>query len=327
MGRGPVLGQGGAPAIVLALALALALAPASPSAGDSPRRQAPNNTFRASLISECVPVRDRAGTPALGFDGMRLPFELATGDEPGTRPRCRPDELRLLRLESLSIAGERTYVRRGGCALPCVVRQATVHVPASAFEQRVGLLPRSARGGNGAPMAGCRRTVHGAPQRVTATLRRMFYKTPAELHRRRNAGRSGGAGARWSNYGNPGATYAADGRVATDYNDLLWNLPRTRRGVLPGGGIIRATLPAGTPLSLCAGQRLRLPSFDRSGTRTGSVNFGYAKVRGASPAGGSYTIHGWVLLGYRYRDRRYTSTIAVAPPPPEAPATVTSGAP
>lgn len=322
MGRRRVLREGCATAIALALALTLT----PPSAGDS-AREAPNHKFRASLISECVPVRDRAATPALGFDGTRLPFELATGDEPGTRPRCRSDELRLLRLQALSIAGERTYVRRGGCALPCVVRQATVHVQASAFRRRVSLLPRSARGGNGAPVAGCRRTVHSAPQRVTATLRRMFYKTPAELHRRRNAGRSGGAGARWSNYGNPGATYAAEGRVATDYNYLLWNLPRTRRGVLPGGGIIRATLPAGTPLSLCAGQRLRLPAFDRDGTRNGYVNFGYAKVRGASPAGGSYTIHGWVLLGYRYRDRRYTATITVEPPPAEVAATGASGAP
>ena len=299
-----MLRRGCAATSVLVLALALT----APSAGDTARRHAANNTFGASLISQCVAVRDRARTPALAFDGTPLPFELATGDEPGTRPRCRRDELRLLRLQALSIAGERTYVRRGGCALPCVVRQATVHVPASALKRRVSLLPHAARNGNGAAVAGCDRVVVNAPQHVTPTLRRMFYKTPAELRRRRNAGRSGGDGARWSNYGNPGATYASAGREATHYNYLLWNLPRTRRGLLAGGGIIRATLPAGMPLSLCAGERLRLPAFDRRGGRNGHVDFGYARVRGASPAGGSYTIHGWVLLGYRYRDRAYTAT-------------------
>ena len=92
----------------------------------------------------------------------------------------------------------------------------------------------------------------------------MYYKTPAELRRRRNAGRSGGDGARWSNYGDPGGTYAAGGRAATHYNYLLWNLPRTPRGLLPGGGIVQAILPAGTPLSLCRGERLTLPAFDRA---------------------------------------------------------------
>ncbi|MDQ3721808.1 MAG: hypothetical protein M3376_01795, partial [Actinomycetota bacterium] len=146
------------------------------------------------------------------------------------------------------------------------------------------------------------------PQHVGAALRRMYYKTPAELRRRRNAGRSGGDGARWSNYGDPGATYTLAGRAATHYNYLLWNLPRTRRGLLPGGGIVQAILPAGTRLSLCAGQRLTLPSFDRDGARNGHVDFGYATVRGASPADRSYAIYGWVLLGYRYEQQPYTAT-------------------
>ena len=44
-------------------------------------------------------------------------------------------------------------MRRGGCALPCVVRQPTVHVPASALARRVSLLPIAARNGNGAPVS------------------------------------------------------------------------------------------------------------------------------------------------------------------------------
>ena len=293
---------------------ALGLVLVASAAGDAAAGSTPNRTFRESLISECVAVRDPASTPALAFDGTRLPFELATGDEPGSRPRCRAGELRLLRLQALSIGGERAYVRRGGCALPCVVRQATVHVARSALRRPVRLLPIAARNGNGAARPDCRDTAYTAPQHVTSTLRRMFYKTPAELRRRRNAGRSGGDGARWSNYGDPGATYASGGRPATHYNYLLWNLPRTRRGLLPGGGIVRATLAAGTPVALCAGQRLRLPAFDRRGTRNGYVDWGYAKVRGASPAGGSYAIHGWVMEGYRYRDKPYTPTAASAPP-------------
>jgi len=288
---------------------------AGAGAGDSARRHAANATFRASLISQCVAVADPARTPALAFDATPLPFELATGAEPGTRPRCRRDELRLLRLQALSIGGERTYVRRGGCALPCVVRQATVHVPASSLQRPVSLLPVSARNGNGAPVAGCDRVAYNAPQHVGPALRRMYYKTPAELRRRRNAGRSGGDGARWSNYGNPGATYASGGRAASPYNYLLWNLPRARRGLLPGGGIIEATLPAGMRLSLCRGERLTLPAFDRRGTRNGHVNFGYAKVRGATPGSGSYAIFGWVLLGYRYMDEAYTATTMGGAPP------------
>ncbi|MEA2142010.1 MAG: hypothetical protein QOI64_440 [Solirubrobacteraceae bacterium] len=290
--------------------LALALAGAGDGAV-SPR--AANTTFRTSLISVCVPVRDRARTPALAFDATRLPFELATGDEPGTRPRCRRDELRLLRLQALSIGGERTYVRRGGCALPCRVRQATVHVPAGALADRVSLLPRTARNGNGAPVADCRHVAYNAPQHVGPALRRMYYKTPAELRRRRNAGRSGGDGARWSNYGDPGATYASAGRPATHYGYLLWNLPRTRRGLLPGGGIVEAILPAGRPLALCPGERLTLPSFDGAGARNGHVDFGYAQVRGTTAGGGSYAIYGWVLLGYRHRREPYTATTAPSP--------------
>ncbi|HEV2775880.1 MAG TPA: hypothetical protein VGV90_09840, partial [Solirubrobacteraceae bacterium] len=293
-------------------ALALLVVVAGPGASDAASPRAANNSFRASLISACVPVRNPASTPALAFDGARLPFELATGDEPGSRPRCRSGELRLLRLQALSIGGQRTYVRRGGCALPCVVRQATVHVAAAALKRPVRLLGVAARNGNGAAVGGCDRTVRNAPQHVTATLRRMFYKTPAELRRRRNAGRSGGDGARWSNYGNPGATYATAGRSPTPYNYLLWNLPRTPRGLLPGGGIVEAILPAGAPLALCAGERLRLAAFDRRGARNGHVDFGYARVRGASPSGGSYAIYGWVLLGYRYRAKPYTAT-TIAP--------------
>lgn len=289
------------------------LALAVGGAGGGVRPHAANKTFRASLISACVAVRDRVRTPALTFGGAPLPFELATGQEPGTRPRCRRDELRLLRLQSLSIGGERTYVRRGGCALPCRVRQATVHVPASALARPLGLLPKSARNGNGAPLPDCGDVAYNAPQHVGPALRRMYYKTPADLRRRRRAGRSGGDGARWSNYGDPGATYASGGRAATHYNYLLWNLPRTRRGLLPGGGIIEAILPAGMALSLCAGERLTLPSFDRGGARNGHVDFGYAKVRGTTATGGSYAIYGWVLLGYRYGQKPYTAT-TVGPP-------------
>jgi hypothetical protein len=299
---------GGAGAACASLLLALA------GAGDGAPRHAANASFRsAAPISACIAVRDRARTPALGFDGRTLAFALATGDEPGTRPRCRRGELRLLRLQALSIGGERTYVRRGGCALPCRVRQATVHVPASALAGRVGLLPMAARNGNGAPLAGCDRVVYNAPQHAGAALRRMYYKTPAELRRRRNAGRSGGDGARWSNYGDPGATYASAGHPATHYGYLLWNLPRTRRGLLPGGGIVEAILPAGRPLALCPGERLTLPSFDGAGARNGHVDFGYAQVRGTTAGGGSYAIYGWVLLGYRHRREPYTATTAPAP--------------
>jgi hypothetical protein len=139
----------------------------------------------------------------------------------------------------------------------------------------------------------------------------MFYKTPAELHERRNAGRSGGAGARWSNYGDPGRAYRSPAGRRASYNYLLWNLPRTASGLLPGGGIIRAVLRAGQPVALCAGQRVTLPAFDRAGAGNGEVTFAYARVQSAdSPA---YAIHGWVLAGYRYLDSPFVATVASRP--------------
>ena len=316
-----------AASIVLA-AVAASARPAAPAApageGGEPRRQAANTSFRAALISACLRAERPARVRALAFDGSRLPASVAAGQEPGSRPRCGRRELRVLRFEALRIGGERTYVRRGGCALPCVVRQATVHVPARAFAHRVRLLPRTARNGNGEPVSGCAQRARNAPQSAGRELRRMYYKTPAELRARRNAGRSGGIGASWSNYGDPGATYRSPAGRRAHYNYLLWNLPRMERGLLPGGGIVRAILRAGRPLLLCAGQRLTLPAFDRAGAANGEVVFGYARVRGASGRGrGSYAIHGWVLLGYRYLDRPFVWTVrrsspASSPPTPPA---------
>jgi hypothetical protein len=188
-----------------------------------------------------------------------------------------------------------------------VRRQATVHVPASALARPVGLLSRAARNGNGEPVAGCDVAARNAPQLAGLELRRMYYKTPAELRARRNAGHSGGSGASWSNYGDPGATSASPRGRRAHYNYLLWNLPRTGAGLLPGGGIVAAILRAGQPLALWPAERVSLPSFDRDGAVNGSVDVGYARVRSASRP--SYAIHGWVLLGYRYGGRAHVATV------------------
>jgi hypothetical protein len=284
---------------IVAAVVLLALA----SDGAAPRPHAANTALRASPISECVRAKHPARVRALTFDGAQLPASVAAGHEPGSRPRCRPGELRLLRFQALRIGGRRTYVRRGGCALPCVRRQPTVHVPASALARPVSLLARAARNGNGEPVAGCDVAAVDAPQLAGPELRRMYYKTPAELRARRNAGNSGGIGASWSNYGDPGATYRSPGGRRAHYNYLLWNLPRTPAGLLPGGGIVEAVLRAGQPLALCPDERVTLPSFDGDGRPNGEVDFGYARVRSG------YSIYGWVLLGYRYTSTTTGSTI------------------
>lgn len=299
---------GRAAAAVALVAVTVAPVRASAPAGDHVGPAAANRGFAASPISACVRARRPARVRAVALDGTRLPRSVAAGHEPGSRPRCRRDELRVLRFEALRIGGERTYVRRGGCALPCVVRQATVHVPAAALAGAVALLPRAARNGNGEPVAGCDTAARAAPQRVGHALARMYYKTPAELRRRRNAGRSGGAGASWANYGDPGATYRSPAGRRAHYTYLLWNLPRTADGLLPGGGIVRAVLRAGRTVALCPGARLTLPAFDRGGAPNGHVDFGYARVRNRAPGGGSYAVHGWVLLGYRHREEAYVAT-------------------
>jgi hypothetical protein len=280
------------------------LAPAA--AGDRDVTHAPNHAFAASDVSACLRARNPGHVRALALDGARLPFDVAAGHEPGTRPRCGRGELRLLRLQALDVGGERTYVRRGGCQLPCIVPQPTVHVPARAFARPLDLLPASARNGNGAPLEACDERVRNAPQRAGRALRRMYYKTPAELRRRRNAGRSGGDGPRWSNYGDPGARYRSGRRGAAHYNYVLWNLPRTATGMLPGGGLVRAIVRAGEPLALCRGERIELPAFDVRGTSNGSVLFGYARVRSGAP--GARALHGWVLLGYRYAHEPFVAT-------------------
>jgi hypothetical protein len=179
-------GFAAAAAVATAAVPAALVTLAGASAGDGElRAHAANHPFRASLISVCVRARHPERVRALSFGGAQLPASVATGHEPGSHPRCRRDELRLLRFEALPIAGRRTYVRRGGCALPCVRRQATVHVPARALARPVHLLSRSARNANGEPVAGCDAAALTAPQRVGAELRHMYYKTPAELERRR----------------------------------------------------------------------------------------------------------------------------------------------
>jgi hypothetical protein len=121
----------------------------------------------------------------------------------------------------------------------------------------------------------------------------MFYKRPGDL-----PGRSI-AGARWSNYGDQSRRFG--GRP---YGYLLWNLPRTATGVLPGGGIVQAVLSQGQPLLLCDVAELTLASFDARGRRNGSVRFAYAAVRD-----GDARIYGWVMRGYRRAGRPFTSTL------------------
>ncbi|HEU0315682.1 MAG TPA: hypothetical protein VFR49_00045, partial [Solirubrobacteraceae bacterium] len=264
MGRPARLG------ILLAVALlaaGLALAPGRTAGGMAPAASY-DNPLRTSAIDRCVRPTRPAGIAAYAFDGARLPFTVATGHEPGTRPRCRAGELRILALAALTIDGQPAYVRRGGCAEPCRVRQPTVHVLARDLSGPVRLLAASARGGDGAPAPGCSRAARAAPARAGSDLGRMYYKTPAEIrgtHRRTGVI---GPGARWSNYGDPGRRF----HPRADYGYLLWNLPRRADGsLLPGGGIVEAVIAEGDPVALCAVAPLTLPSFDARGARNGAV--------------------------------------------------------
>lgn len=255
---------------------------------------APNRTM-SGRVSTCVRPR-RARLQALTSDGRVLPFRIAAGD----RPRCRNGTLRILRIEPIEIAGEATFVRRGGCDRPTRAarcrRQPTAHVQARDLAA-VPVQP-ARRNGNGAPAGSCTREAVTTPGTVRRELGRMFYKRPSDL-----PGRSV-AGALWSNYGNPGRRF---GRAGTSY--VLWNLPRTPRGVLPGGGIVRAVLAAGQRLLLCDVAGLSLPSFDARGRRNGRVRFEYAQV----PVGET-TVHGWMMRGYASRGRPLTETLAVSTP-------------
>ncbi len=291
-------------AVAVAVVVGVAAAPGRLTRADSAPAPGLNNAFATARIDACVRPRRPAGIAAYAFDGTRLPFTIATGEEPGTRPRCRPGELRILRLQVLRIDGEAAYVRRGGCRQPCRVRQATVHLLARDLLDPPAPLPSAARG-DGAPAASCPQTVRAAPAQAGPALGRMYYKTPGEIRGTRRRTGVVGAGARWSNYGDPGRRY----RPAADFGYLLWNLPRRASGaVLPGGGIVEALIEQGEAVALCSVPRLTLPSFDAAGAPDGSVIFGYA--RAANPA--TAPIYGWLLLGYRYRDRPFRATTAPA---------------
>jgi hypothetical protein len=296
--------------LILLVAAGCSAGASPPAGGATPRRGASSsrrtaaaNRGLSSAVSQCLRLKDpTAGVAAYAADGARLPFDVFAGHEPGTQPRCRPDELRVSRMASLTIDGQPTYVRRGGCQTPCVVRQATVHVPAGSFASSVRLLSPAARHGDGAPVADCRAGVRDAPQLAGRALARMFYKRP-------NVARPGRAirpavGARWSNYGNPGALYRTGGRPATSYNYLLWNLPRTARGVLHGGGIVEAVLAQGDPIELCRATHLTLPAYGADGRSDGDVAFAYATVHTESGA----HLYGWVLVDYTYQGRRQRLT-------------------
>lgn len=292
------------------LALAIALAPsrgttaAAPAASAGAQRY--NNSFTTAAIDACVRTVRPSGIPAYTLDGAVLPYTLATGHEPGTRPRCRDGELRILRLAAgLTVGGQPAYVRRGGCESPCIVRQPTALVAAGDLTRPVELLPPAVLAGDGAPAAGCANEVHNAPSRVVAGLGHMYYKTPTEIGGTKVRTGVAGAGALWSNYGDPGRRFASAAGVSADYNYLLWNLPRTASGVLPGGGIVEAPIADGQAVALCAVPRLTLPSFDRSGLANGSVSFGYARVLGGASAA---PIYGWLLLGYQYHRRPFRAT-------------------
>lgn len=281
---------------------------AAPPRNASPARLArasdgPANRGLSSAVSQCLPLKDpAAGVAAYAADGTRLPFDVRAGHEPGTQPRCRPDELRVSRLAKLSIDGQPTYLRRGGCQTPCVVRQATVHVPASAFASPLRLLGVAARHGDGAPLAGCRASVRDAPQLAGRALERMFYKRPTRGQAAR--GISADVGARWSNYGDPGALYRSVTGRAANYDYLLWNLPRTPRAVLHGGGIVEAVIAQGDPIELCPGSEETLPSWGADGRADGDVEVAYAALRTGSGA----RLYGWVLLAYTHRGRRQALT-------------------
>ncbi len=296
MGRPARLG------LLLAAALLAAGAALTPgrTAEAPPPAPSYDDPLPTSAIDACVRPTRPAGIAAYAFDGARLPFTVATGHEPGTRPRCRAGELRILTLAALTVDGQPAYVRRGGCQEPCRVRQPTVHLLARDLAGPVRVLPPSDRGGDGAPAPACRRAVRAAPARAGSDLGQMYYKTPAEI--RGTLRRTGviGAGARWSNYGDPGRRF----RPRADYGYLLWNLPRRASGtLLAGGGIVEAVIAQGDRVALCAVARLTLPSYDARGARNGEVVFGYARAMNAAA-----TIYGWLLLGYRRGDRPFRAT-------------------
>jgi hypothetical protein len=160
--------------------------------------------------------------------------------------------------------------------------------------------------GDGDPAPGCTRTVTSAPANAGPELGHMYYKTPAEVGSTRRRTAVVGDSARWSNYGDPGRRFRSASGDHSDYGYLLWNLPRSQAGgPLPGGGIVRAPIAAGTQLELCAPPKLTLPSYDASGAPNGSVVFGYA----SAPDSAGAPIYGWLLLGYRYTDRPFQATV------------------
>ena len=262
-----------------------------------------NRTFDTSYgpISDCYQTNDLNSIAGFALNGDYLSLIDET-PEPGLDTKhdyCGLGYLRTLRLQTLTVDGRVTYVNRGGGTdtESGLVRQPTTHVSASDIIGE-SLLPTAARNGNGSAPASCAGSVVYARADLVeqSKLDAMSYK--------KKTNENGDRGSVWGNYGNPGS------RFGTTYNYILWNLPRTPSGLLPGGGIVEAVVKPGHAVRLCEVDALWLPGYalDSNGlatdTQNGYVVFAYGRAHSDSGS----TIYGWLLLGYSYNGGPFHAT-------------------
>jgi len=129
---------------------------------------------------------------------------------------------------------------------------------------------------------------------------------PAELHYKRPQDTKSGsnAGAKWLQYGDPGADQGD--RHDIHYSYLIWSFLNAH-----GGGMVRALLRDGQVVQPCDVPGLELPAFDREGNVNGMVTGRYV---GATAADGA-ELFGWMVWTHQVGD---ADPVAHAEPPASA---------
>lgn len=283
-----------------AVALAVTAAPAGAQESAHTFNANPFKPTNGAEEYECIYPNGGAGATARSFffDGTASEYywrglyysarQGADGEE--VRACQNKGELRVSRWERLTVAGQSSYIMRGGGG----TNDAEVygssgirfgHVLSSQLSKQTSVLTSYIPGRVGQAPASCNGKLYvNRPERGTTwDIVFHFYKP----------WQGSGSGARWDNYGNQ----AIWGPQAYSY--LLWTWPAlpiaNGGGRNAGGGQIRATIASGQYIRACDVQPAYLPMYpEASGSIVGQVKMMYGRINNAS-----HSLYGWFAVAYK----------------------------
>ncbi|MGH2905750.1 MAG: hypothetical protein ACRDKI_03160 [Solirubrobacterales bacterium] len=190
-------------------------------------------------------------------------------------------QLRIAIWEKLTVAGQQTYVMRGGGgsnqADPTGIKFG--HVRASDLASQPGTISSQIPGNVGSPAASCPNTtlyINRPEIGSTGDLSNLYYKPFS-------------SGSKWDNYGaQPGTNNA--------YDYMLWTWPREDEN--SGAGQIRAVIPSGQYIRPCDVDPVYMPMYPaNSNVSAGRVKLMYGRVNN-----GAETVYGWFMVAWQYNN-------------------------